>query len=86
MLKNMVLHSTYIFSMLLVWALLTSCHQTYFFIKSHPVKLILIYKIRISFVYSISNAVLMTFSEMSVQTMDSVMEYRLVEGCFFKYK
>ena len=79
MLKNTVLHNTYIFSRLLFLALLTSCHQTFFFIKSHPVKLTLACKIEISFVYRLSKAFVMTcitFSEINVQTLDQIMEYR----------
>ena len=81
MLKNTVLYNTHIFSRLLVSALLTSCHQNFFFIKSHPVKLSLACKIEISFFYKISKAFVMTcitFSEINVQTVDTVVENRLV--------
>jgi hypothetical protein len=83
MLKNAVLHNTQIFCRLLFLALLTSCHQTFFFIKNHPVKLTLAYKIEISFVYRISKGFIMTcitFSEINVQTVDQIMEYRVQIG------
>jgi hypothetical protein len=81
MLKNTLLHNIYIFSRLLFSALLSSCNETYFLNKSHSVQLTLAYEIEISFLYRISKAFVMTriaFNDINVQTMNTVMENRLV--------